>query len=194
MKRLGNASFCSSGKPSFMVKVFIRNEEKRGEMNTVSCGDRLCPSAQRPVGGTLSEASSGPMSSWAAETTVAEGPHSRGTLGSRPLKLMGPRMFSSGSESVVWPGLAHGTGLEREDQLSPGAGQPPTRRRSADGASRVWKEIAASTCAPGAGAAALASATNGRGSSALGKVTCPSFCMPGSLTNARFRGGSRKIR
>lgn len=128
----------------------------------------LCAEAR---GGTLSKATSGPMSSWAAETTVAEG-----TVWASVPSLWGHREPTPAARRPALP-----DGRSASDTQERGRSQP----RVATSRSTY--------CAPGTAVAALASVTNGRGGSALGKVTCPSFSAPASLTNARS-WWTRKIR
>lgn len=155
-----------------------RRRKTWGSGHAAGCGDRLRPSARRPVGDPR-------QSRQRAHVLPGRGDpggcrHSvdgsaltlRGPLGADPRRT-GPRVLSSGCGSIVRPGLAPGTGLERGDQLSRWVAQPPTRGRSTDGPRPVRDDTAEHPLCtrrwrgrPGAG-------DKGRGGSALGKAACP---------------------
>lgn len=155
-----------------------RRRKTWGSGHAAGCGDRLRPSARRPVGDPR-------QSRQRAHVLPGRGDpgscrHSvdgsaltlRGPLGADPRRT-GPRVLSSGCGSIVRPGLAPGAGLERGDQLSRWAAQPPTRGRSMDGPRPVRDDTAERPLCtrrwrgrPGAG-------DKGRGGSALGKAACP---------------------
>lgn len=175
-----------------------RRRKTWGSGHAAGGGDRLRPSARRPVGDPR-------QSRQRAHVLPGRGDpgscrHSvdgsaltlRGPLGADPRRT-GPRVLSSGCGSIVRPGLAPGTGWS-EETSSPGG---RLSLRHAGGARTVPAPCVmtprSAHCAPGAGVAALAPGTRAEEAPPWERPRAHR-CAAEPLTNTRLRGGPREVR